>query len=402
MIGAEMVKFGLFYLFSDFGNITQERIFSEVLEEIDFGEKLGFDSVWLPEHHSSVYGTLGNPMTFAAAVSQRTKRMLIDTVVMVPPFQHPLRLAEDAALVDALSGGRLLLGIGRGYQAPEFEVFGIPQNASRAMFLESLDIMIKAWTEDTFSYDGNFWKIKNASVYPKPVQKPHPPIYWAAISPATYEVAGLRGFPILRGPNFTSISSVEEAYAGYTARLRENGHDPDQLDLPFSLKVYVAPTDAEAKAEMHHALWFYHTLAKFATRGAGPADPGGVRAVSSRPVVPGRPHRGPAVGCRRGLGIRDCFRVTGAGHRAAPFLLEPHPHQPLDALVQDRGVGAREGDEVHGPVRPGGNARAPGGAGENLAPGFPDAKATLIAQQENLLQGCSDYLQTRFCTTWRD
>ncbi len=257
-----MVKFGLFYLFSDFGNITQERIFSEVLEEIDHGEKLGFDSVWLPEHHSSVYGTLGNPMTFAAAVSQRTTRMLIGTAVMVLPFQHPLRLAEDAALVDALSGGRLLLGIGRGYQVPEFEVFGIPQNASRAMFLESLDIMIKAWTEDTFSYDGNFWKIKNASVYPKPVQKPHPPIYWAAISPATYEVAGLRGFPILRGPNFTSIRSVEEAYAGYTARLRENGHDPDQLDLPFSLKVYVAPTDAEAKAEMHHALWFYHTLAK--------------------------------------------------------------------------------------------------------------------------------------------
>ena len=109
------MKIGLFYLFSEFGDVPQDRIFREVLEEIDYGEQLGFDSVWLPEHHFSVYWTLGNPMTFASAIAQRTKRMLIGTAVMVLPFQHPLRLAEDAALVDALSGGRLLLGMGRGY-----------------------------------------------------------------------------------------------------------------------------------------------------------------------------------------------------------------------------------------------------------------------------------------------
>ena len=140
------MKFGLFYLFSAFGDMPQDRIFSEVLEEIDYGEELGFDSVWLPEHHFSVYGTLGNPMTLAAAIAQRTKRMLIGTAVMVLPFQHPLRLAEDAALVDALSGGRLLLGIGRGYQVPEFDVLDVPQDQSRAMFLESLEIIKKAFT----------------------------------------------------------------------------------------------------------------------------------------------------------------------------------------------------------------------------------------------------------------
>jgi alkanesulfonate monooxygenase SsuD/methylene tetrahydromethanopterin reductase-like flavin-dependent oxidoreductase (luciferase family) len=132
------MKFGLFYLFSEFGDVPQDRIFREILEEIDYGEELGFDSVWLPEHHFSVYGTLGNPMTLASAIAQRTKRLRIGTAVMVLPFQHPLRVAEDAALVDALSGGRLLLGVGRGYQVPEFDVFDIPQGASRAMFMESL------------------------------------------------------------------------------------------------------------------------------------------------------------------------------------------------------------------------------------------------------------------------
>ena len=269
------MRLGMFYLFSEFGDMAQDRIFSEVLEEIDYGEELGFDSVWLPEHHFSVYGTLGNPLMFASAIAQRTKRLLIGTAVMVLPFQHPLRLAEDAALVDAMSGGRLLLGIGRGYQVPEFDTFGIPQDGSRAMFLEALDIIVKSFTEDNFSVDGNFWKVRNATVYPKPVQKPHPPIYWAGVSPATYEMAGRMGYPILRGPNFTSISSVEESFNTYSARLRENGHDPDKMDLPFSLKIYVAPTDEEARAEIHHALWFYHTLGKLLPGAPGRPTPAG-------------------------------------------------------------------------------------------------------------------------------
>jgi alkanesulfonate monooxygenase SsuD/methylene tetrahydromethanopterin reductase-like flavin-dependent oxidoreductase (luciferase family) len=269
------MRIGLFYLFSEFGDVPQDRIFREVLEEIDYGEELGFDSVWLPEHHFSVYGTLGNPMTLASAIAQRTRRMLIGTAVMVLPFQHPLRVAEDAALVDALSGGRLLLGIGRGYQVPEFDVFGIPQEASRAMFMESLDIIKMAFTEDNFSYDGTFWKVKNATVFPKPIQKPHPPIYWAGISPATYELAGRLGYNVLRGPNFTSISAVEQAFAIYTEHLRTHGHALDKMDLPFSLKIYVAPTDEEAKAEIHHALWFYHTLSKLLPGAPGRPTPAG-------------------------------------------------------------------------------------------------------------------------------
>ena len=117
------MKIGLFYLFSDFGNIPQRQLFDEVLGEIEYGEELGFESVWLPEHHFAIYGMLGNPLLLAAAVSQRTETMKIGTAIVVMPFQHPLRVAEDAAMVDALSGGRLLLGLGRGYQPPEFHGF---------------------------------------------------------------------------------------------------------------------------------------------------------------------------------------------------------------------------------------------------------------------------------------
>ena len=89
------MKFGLFYLFSDFGNIPQDRVFREVLEEIEYAEELGFDSVWLPEHHFAIYGMLGNPMVLAAAIARSTCRMQIGTAIMVLPFQHPLRVAEE-------------------------------------------------------------------------------------------------------------------------------------------------------------------------------------------------------------------------------------------------------------------------------------------------------------------
>ena len=138
------MKFGLFYLFRDFGNVSQAQLFNEMLEEVEYAEELGFESIWLPEHHFSEYGMLGNPMVLAAAIAQRTKRMKIGTAVVILPFQHPLRFAEDAALVDALSDGRLLLGVGRGYQPPEFNGFGVTQSESSAMFLESYEILTRA------------------------------------------------------------------------------------------------------------------------------------------------------------------------------------------------------------------------------------------------------------------
>jgi alkanesulfonate monooxygenase SsuD/methylene tetrahydromethanopterin reductase-like flavin-dependent oxidoreductase (luciferase family) len=129
---------------------------------------LRFDSVWVPEHHFATPGIIGNPLLLATAISQRTTRIKIGTAAVVLPFQHPLRIAEDAALSDVLSDGRLMLGVGRGWQVPEFEVFQIDQTASKDMFAEGMEILQKAWTEETFSYDGKFWSFKDVSVFPSP------------------------------------------------------------------------------------------------------------------------------------------------------------------------------------------------------------------------------------------
>lgn len=268
------MKVGLMFLFSEFSNMPQKRVFDEVLEEIDFAEELGFDSVWLPEHHFATPGLLGNPLTLAAAVSQRTKHIKIGIAAVVLPFQHPLRIAEDAALVDVLSNGRLLLGVGRGWQVPEFQVFQVPQSASRAMFLESVEIIKKAWTQDGFSHEGEFWKFKDATVFPKPVQKPHPPIYWTVVTPGSYELAGRLGYPIIRSLNFVSLSTVEEGTKLYAAQLGEASKGLDNIDLPLTVKVYVAPTDEEAERDVRpNAQWFYNALSSFLPGAPGRPKP---------------------------------------------------------------------------------------------------------------------------------
>ena len=255
------MKFGLFYLFSDFGQITQDRLFHEVLEEITYAEELGFESVWLPEHHFAVYGMLGNPMIFAASVAERTRRMKIGTAIMVVPFQHPLRIAEDAAMVDALSHGRLLLGLGRGYQPPEFAGFGLEQGASREMFTEGFEIIRRALSGERFAHTGKFWSFRDpVEIYPRPVQKPHPPFYLAAISPSTYDLAARLGISLLRSPTFADLGTVTGLFEGYRVTMRRHGHDPDALDQPFLVRTYVAPTDAEARAESKHVVWYYHLL----------------------------------------------------------------------------------------------------------------------------------------------
>jgi alkanesulfonate monooxygenase SsuD/methylene tetrahydromethanopterin reductase-like flavin-dependent oxidoreductase (luciferase family) len=255
------MKFGLFYLFSDFGEIAQDRLFHEVLEEITCAEELGFESVWLPEHHFAVYGMLGNPMIFAASIAERTRRIKIGTAIMVVPFQHPLRVAEDAAMVDALSGGRLLLGLGRGYQPPEFTGFGLEQSASRAMFDEGFEIIRRALGGEKFAHRGTYWTFRDpVEIYPKPVQKPHPPFYLAAISPGTYELAARLGISLLRSPTFSDLDTVATSFEGYRAAMRRHGHDADALDQPFLVRTYVAPTDEEARAETRHVVWYYHLL----------------------------------------------------------------------------------------------------------------------------------------------
>ena len=150
------MKIGLMFLFSDLGGLPQDQVFSELLEEIDYAEELGFDSVWVPEHHYATPGIIGNPLLLATAISQRTKRIKIGTAAVVLPFQHPLRIAEDAALVDVLSNGRFMLGVGRGAAGPG--VRGVPDRSDRFQghVRGGAGDHPKGLDRRNFSYDGKF------------------------------------------------------------------------------------------------------------------------------------------------------------------------------------------------------------------------------------------------------
>src|SRR4051794_35449106 len=140
----------------------------EALEDIKLADELGYDSVWLAEHHFSRYGLLGNPLVFGAAIAQMTQNIRIGTAVAVLPFHNPLRLAEDAATLDILSGGRFDLGVGRGYQPKEFNGFGIEADSSKQRYNEIVDMLKLAWTQESFSYAGEYYSCTDVSVSPTP------------------------------------------------------------------------------------------------------------------------------------------------------------------------------------------------------------------------------------------
>ena len=267
------MRFGLMYLFSEYGNITQAEAFKQFLEEVEYADELGFDAVWLPEHHFSRYGILGDTLTLAAAVAQRTERIKIGTAVVLLPLQHPVRIAEQAALVDVLSDGRLLLGVGRAYQPKEFDGFGMDPSESRDRFNEALEMLIGTFTQDSFSHEGRFWSCKDVTLHPKPVQKPYPPIYMAAVSPPSFKLAAKWGLPILRAPRSTRIDMVEEQWGIYGEFMRAAGHEPSAMDQPMLMQTFVGETEAEARAVAEPSAIWYHELFQSVLPGAGGRAP---------------------------------------------------------------------------------------------------------------------------------
>lgn len=254
------MQFGMMYLFSEYGETPQAQVFKEFMEEVELAEELGFDSVWLPEHHFTVYGMLGDTLTMAAALATRTSRIKIGTAVVLLPLQNPVRVAEQAALVDCLSDGRLLLGVGRAYQPGEFGGFGIDPAESRQRFAESMEILMKCFSGEKFSYEGEYWNATDVLLYPKPVQQPHPPMYMAAVSPPSYELAAGHGLSILRAPRFTSLPVVQEQWELYTGFMQDAGRDPMAQDQPMLMQTFVADTAEDAKRIAEpHAIW-YHEL----------------------------------------------------------------------------------------------------------------------------------------------
>jgi alkanesulfonate monooxygenase SsuD/methylene tetrahydromethanopterin reductase-like flavin-dependent oxidoreductase (luciferase family) len=174
----------------------------DTLEAVERAEALGLHSVWLPESHFHD-GASASPLTLLAAFAARTQRIRLATTSLLLPIHHPLRLAAEAATLDALSGGRVLLGLGRGFRAPVFEGFGVSARTKRDRFDEALDAMLAAWSGEPFPLRGIHWSAHGEGVVRlalRPVQRPHPPLLVAAFGPKGLRQAARRGLAHLGAP----------------------------------------------------------------------------------------------------------------------------------------------------------------------------------------------------------
>jgi alkanesulfonate monooxygenase SsuD/methylene tetrahydromethanopterin reductase-like flavin-dependent oxidoreductase (luciferase family) len=246
------MQFGLLY---DFRNPAQwrmpnERLYAQTIEQMVFAEQLGFDAVWISEHHFLDDGYCPSLLTVAAHVAARTSRVRIGTSVLLLPFHDPLRVAEDAATVDLLSGGRFDLGIGLGYRAEEFEVFGFPRRQRPSRFEENLAILRKAWSGEAFTHEGRYHHIdRPIRVTPQPLQQPHPPIWCAASSiPAAERAARERLHLTIRGSR--------DVYDAWANGLHERGEDVGAYQCVTRRSFYVTDDPDRAWAEIGpHAVY---------------------------------------------------------------------------------------------------------------------------------------------------
>src|ERR1051326_263360 len=236
------------------------RTYAEHLEAWEEMDKLGYDGVGFNEHHCSPYGLMNSPNLMASAAAQRTKKLKLLIYGNLLPLHEPLRLAEELAMLDCLSKGRLISGFARGIPR-EYQVHNVPLAESRARFEEAYDIITRAWTEEVFDYEGRFWSYKDVALWPRPVQQPHPPI-WVPIvgSKESIEFAGRHNLPIT--PGLGRARGLRDDIIRYYAKcLGAAGHriTPDHLSL--GITAYVADSKAQALKEYGpHILYFNRTL----------------------------------------------------------------------------------------------------------------------------------------------
>ncbi len=240
------MKFGLLFLPSGWKGTTDHAIYHQLLEQACLAEELGYDSVWLTEHRFTQYGRPAvSPL--AAAIAARTSRIRIGSSVYVLPIHHPIEVAEDAAVVDILSNGRLEFGVGRGYQPEELEAFEVDFDSCRERHNEALQVIVQAWTTGYVEHQGKYWRIPRREFRPLPVQKPHPPIWQPIVSPGTFEESVSLGKNAIMGSYMSPLSRVEQAFKTWFETLERHGLRRDALHTASPIVVHVGQSDAHVR-----------------------------------------------------------------------------------------------------------------------------------------------------------
>jgi alkanesulfonate monooxygenase SsuD/methylene tetrahydromethanopterin reductase-like flavin-dependent oxidoreductase (luciferase family) len=232
------------------GDGDPARGFRDYVDTCVEAEALGFDSSFLVEHHFSDVGQVSASLDLLAWVAARTTTMRLGTAVIVLPWHDPVLLAERAATLDLMSGGRLDFGVGKGYRHSEFAGFCTPYEQAQARFEEALQVIIKAWTSNArFSHNGRFWQYEDIIVEPPTSQKPHPPVWIAAGKPDSIRSVAARGCKLLLD-QFASTETVGERVALFRAECEARGRTFDPMDVAVARNLYVARDAVDAQTAL--------------------------------------------------------------------------------------------------------------------------------------------------------
>jgi probable F420-dependent oxidoreductase len=306
------MRFGLFCTAqagSDDGSSELGRGFRDYFDLNVEAEALGFHSSFLVEHHFTGWNQVSATLMLLTCLAMRTRRLRLGTAVIVLPWHNPVLLAEQAATLDIVSGGRLDLGIGKGYRHGEFTGFQIPIDEADDRFEETLDVMRRSWTSRSrFSHHGRFWHFEDIVVEPPPAQDPHPPLWMAAASEASIRRAAERGVNLILD-QYASPSAIGERIARYRAECAALGRPVDEMQVAVARQLYVATDRADAEEALERqAAYTWRTIEV----SRSPDRPGGshVLAYADRP---GATEDHALFGTRREIiGWIEALREVGA------------------------------------------------------------------------------------------
>jgi alkanesulfonate monooxygenase SsuD/methylene tetrahydromethanopterin reductase-like flavin-dependent oxidoreductase (luciferase family) len=333
------MKFGNF-MFSESRDPQRDtEVIDEVMREARLCDELGMDALWLAEHHFSGTCVFADPVALAAALAIATRRISIGFAVAQMSLVHPIRFAEQMALIDNLSNGRLIVGMGRGtgYNIHEYDGYGIAFEEAQARFDECEEVMLKAWSGEAFEHHGRFWTLHAPPVRPRPYTKPHPKIIRGSHTEKSMLEFARVGKSFLM--NIQSLETTRKRMDLYRAAMREAGFSEAAIarnlaDCWVMRNVYVAETDAEAErvgAAMYHAMYDYRdgVIAHYQKlKGVTIRPPEGVpaRNIIEHSLICGSP----ATVAEKLAAIEAC----GVGGVMMTFKMGPMPYDQAAASIE--------------------------------------------------------------------
>lgn len=238
------MKFGLTYAVGGANEKEVAKNFATTLEHIQYAEELGYDYAFISEHHFTDYCILPSPLIALAYVAAKTSKIRLGTGILLMPLHNPVKVAEDAAILDIVSNGRLVLGLGQGYRPEEFAGYHRRLEDRGVLMREGADLVRRFWTEDNVSYDGEYYKYDNITLTPKPLQSP-PPIWIGAKVPRAVRLAGEVGDVWYADP-ITPLDLIVERKKHYFDGLKNSGRTPEQGQVAYYRETFVGDSDAQA------------------------------------------------------------------------------------------------------------------------------------------------------------